>query len=1363
MKYTRLFNSHSEYVAYTASTSFIRPNISYCILEDEPHCTPPDFCEEGHTYEVIGIPSYPLTVAASATSFELSFNYNDIYTTITCEQTITSSSGSVTIAIDENKTTSARTISGIYYFHGIEIQYNITQEAKGTSPYAEQYLTLDVLTSGDILWTHSGLTTPITISYSKDYGVTWQTITTSASGTPISVNAGDKVLIKGTNSRYTEGDKTKFSAFSGGTATYNVEGNIMSLIYGDNFVGQTTLSTAWALANVFNTSNIVSARNLVIPATTLSDYCYRATFANCSYLTTPPELIATTLAEGCYWYMFDNDSALTVAPDLPSTTLAVGCYVGMFHNCSGLTTAPDLLATTLPTSAYTSMFDSCTHLSYIKCLATSIVAASATTNWVRNVAPSGIFVKDASMTGWTIGISGIPNGWITQNDGIETPTISCDGETVTLNCNDSSLTIYYQLDNVGNFVEYTQAIEITADTIVSAYSEIDGETSATVTETCVYAPVQLVAPTISCDGENVFIACVTQGASIYYRLDGGLYTQYSTSIPITADTVVDAYSKIHGRVSTVVTQNCEYNPVHHYENDYLTFRILTNGKIYLHSNNGIEKTIDYSLNGGSWTTITATDSSTYIDVSANDVVRFRGENTSYSTSKSGYTGFGHGERQPTGQSSYDTDAAEFNIEGNIMSLVYGDNFIGQTAMTGTYNFCSLFKKSKCVSAEHLILPATTLTNYCYRETLVRECYGYMFTNCASLNYIKCMALNGLSVSSGKTGWVTNVASSGTFVKNSNVTVSDWTRGNNGIPTNWLVYDEEAIATPVISYDGFDTITITCSTNGAIIWYELDGSGILTQYTSAITISADTFIESYSQLGSDVSQVASQNCVYVSDIPIEASNRDIKSWTYNNQAVTTPYSINQLDGHSSSYAKGTFNFETTFGLRQSQPTYLWFQHADQSASIYVDNTLVEKHWGGYTAFYVDISNYVHSGTNNIKVALKNNEGNYLAPAAGDFNFNATLGNVRLLTSPYLPSTSYGYDGFHVTTTNASTSSATINVATTIPTGATVTCTISGTNCSYIATSASTGAEMIFSTTITNPHLWNGISDPYLYDITLEVVETSSGDLYHKFTRPYGVRFYEYVINDIVKYGTVSNPYTGFLLNGSPYLLRGCCMHDDIEGKANALSDADYTQTFAIIQELGCNFLRLAHYPHPKETYDWCDRLGIVVQTEGPCVNKMQSTMPSDYYTHLETQYYDMVTQHYNHPCIFFWGLSNETTTDDKAFAKTKIEGYVSQIKALDSERMVGYVLAQSTGLNPSAYYNDPNNVDWFGCNIYVGWYDSPNSNTPTSQLNTRLANTIDRVGKPMAYSEYGCGGTQRCHSNDFMTTTTMAAIRYSRIK
>lgn len=132
------------------------------------------------------------------------------------------------------------------------------------------------------------------------------------------------------------------------------------------------------------------------------------------------------------------------------------------------------------------------------------------------------------------------------------------------------------------------------------------------------------------------------------------------------------------------------------------------------------------------------------------------------------------------------------------------------------------------------------------------------------------------------------------------------------------------------------------------------------------------------------------------------------------------------------------------------------------------------------------------------------------------------------------------------------------------------------------------------------------------------------------------------------------------------------------------------------------------------------------------------MPADYYTHLMTQYTEMVQQHFNHPCIMFWGLFNETSTDDKAFGKQKIEEYYALVKSIDTERLVGYVMSHSYS-NPAAYYNDPD-VDWFGCNVYVGWYIDKASNDPSSQLDVRMQNTIARLSKPMALSEYGCGGT-----------------------
>ena len=480
-------------------------------------------------------------------------------------------------------------------------------------------------------------------------------------------------------------------------------------------------------------------------------------------------------------------------------------------------------------------------------------------------------------------------------------------------------------------------------------------------------------------------------------------------------------------------------------------------------------------------------------------------------------------------------------------------------------------------------------------------------------------------------------------------------------------------------------------------------------------------------------------------------------------ITLPYSVNAINGHSGAMTRGTYQFTTTINLYKAQPTYLWFQHADQSADIYVDDVKVTTHWGGYNAFFTDITNYVHAGVNNIKVALCNTIRNELAPSAGDFNFNATLGKVKVLTSPVLPSMDYGYDGFHIFASNVSSSAATLTIKTNVPAGATLLCKIDDTvNNStvnkYYEKKPSTGNEVTFTTTISNPTLWDGVNNPHLYNVTLEIYK--NGDLYHRFQRGYGIRTYEYVINQP---GYVENEnYTGFVLNGHPYKLRGVCMHHDIDGKANALSDADIANDFSIIQELGCNFIRLAHYPHPKEVYDWCDRLGIVVQTEVPCVNRFNSpevsgtNCPQVYYDHLDIQYTEMVRQHFNHPCIMFWGLFNEATTNDSSWAKTKLEYYKTLIKNIDPERWVGYVVPQGTS-NPSSTYGGPD-MDWFGCNIYVGWYTNNGQtngellNNPSYQINTRVNNIINTLHKPLAYSEYGCGGTSTCHSDNFTETT-----------
>jgi hypothetical protein len=138
-------------------------------------------------------------------------------------------------------------------------------------------------------------------------------------------------------------------------------------------------------------------------------------FHDCTSLTTAPALPATTLASDCYDSMFDSCTSLTTAPELPATTLANNCYYGMFQKCTNLTTAPVLPATKLIRWCYRIMFYDCNKLNKITMLATDISASGCLNGWVKGVASSGTFVKNASMTTLPSGGNGIPHGWTVQN------------------------------------------------------------------------------------------------------------------------------------------------------------------------------------------------------------------------------------------------------------------------------------------------------------------------------------------------------------------------------------------------------------------------------------------------------------------------------------------------------------------------------------------------------------------------------------------------------------------------------------------------------------------------------------------------------------------------------------------------------------------------------------------------------------------------------------------------------------------------------------------------------------------------------------------------------------------------------------
>ena len=242
--------------------------------------------------------------------------------------------------------------------------------------FADEYLTFVAKENGTFTFTPQNSNV---ISYSTDNGSTW------TQGTSVTVSNGDKVMWKGTMTPSNNG----IGNFSS-TANFDAQGNVMSLLYGDNFKGQTDLTgKTYAFYQLFiNNTKVISAEKLSLPATTLANSCYFGMFRGCTSLTTAPQLPATTLASDCYEYMFYGCTSLTTAPELPATTLASYCYYGMFRGC--------------------------TSLNYIKAMFTTTPSAAYTTNWVYGVASTGTFVKNAAAQWNVTGSNGIPSGWTVQ-------------------------------------------------------------------------------------------------------------------------------------------------------------------------------------------------------------------------------------------------------------------------------------------------------------------------------------------------------------------------------------------------------------------------------------------------------------------------------------------------------------------------------------------------------------------------------------------------------------------------------------------------------------------------------------------------------------------------------------------------------------------------------------------------------------------------------------------------------------------------------------------------------------------------------------------------------------------------------------
>ena len=401
-------------------------------------------------------------------------------------------------------------------------------------------------------------------------------------------------------------------------------------------------------------------------------------------------------------------------------------------------------------------------------------------------------------------------------------------------------------------------------------------------------------------------------------------------------------------------------------------------------------------------------------------------------------------------------------------------------------------------------------------------------------------------------------------------------------------------------------------------------------------------------------------------------------------------------------------------------FVKFHGAGTAADILLNRRVIAHHRGGYTAFTVELTDYLSAvgKSNNLQVRVSNAETTDILPLTGDFVVYGGLHRkVELIvTDPVCISPlDYGSSGILVSQTSLTDDKAELSVRVRLS-GAKQdeTVTVKVNDKSFTAK----GRDTVYvPVTIEKPHRWNGTADPYMYTATVSVGED-------EVPVSFGLRTVTF------------DPNKGVILNGNPIKLRGVCKHAENEAHGAALTPEDLKEDIDRIVEIGANAVRLAHYPHQEETYELCDKAGIMVWAEIPFVGP--GGYPDDgafiseaLFDNARQQVKEMIRQNGNHPSIVTWGIFNELRTND---GSAQILPELNQlVKAEDSTRPT--VAASNLGDND----NLARITDVLAWNRYPGWYGGMGG------FGKSLDNTHKRRPElPIAISEYGAGACVKHH-------------------
>jgi beta-glucuronidase len=418
-----------------------------------------------------------------------------------------------------------------------------------------------------------------------------------------------------------------------------------------------------------------------------------------------------------------------------------------------------------------------------------------------------------------------------------------------------------------------------------------------------------------------------------------------------------------------------------------------------------------------------------------------------------------------------------------------------------------------------------------------------------------------------------------------------------------------------------------------------------------------------------------------------------------------------------YYEGPVWYERDFTYEPKAHTHI-FLHvgaANYRSWFWVNGQKVCEHEGGFTAINCDVTQAVHTGANFVVAAVDNTRQEDGVPGLETdwWNYGGLTREVSLIE---VPETFIDQYDLHLTRGAGTVIEGWVHVMGGQP-GEKVEVEIPELGAKQAATTGEDGrAALRFS--VQGLERWSP-ETPKLYKVTVRAGQDS--------------------IDELMGFRTVETRGTEILLNGKPVFLRGVSVHAEAPYRTGrAYSDKDAETLLGWAKELGCNYVRLAHYPHDETMLRAADRMGVLVWSENPVYWALEFDNPK-VLAKAEQQLDEEINTSRNHASIILWSMANETP--NTAPRTQFIETLATRARAMDSTRLITAALLVRAQGN-TKIVDDPlgQALDVIGANEYIGWYEGHPESADTTQWQ------ID-YQKPLIMSEFGGGAKAGLHGSE----------------